>query len=464
MASSHVSGVRKLNALLQQAGEPIFGLDGRRRLFFVNRAWEELTGLAAESVLGRECPPPGADPDGDLAAALSPFYPPAEASRGHAVGGPTLIVHASGERRWRRVEYWPMKDERGRVLGLIGLVLERDAISQAPDSESRRLRAELEEIRERLRERYGCEALIGAGPAHRRLLDQLAAAAATRVPVLIVGEPGTGRRLAARTIHQIGPRSQSPLIVFDCAALPPEVLERELFRGPPGAGAAQEAARLALPDATTLLLFDVEALARDLQMRLVKALDGSFRLIATGATDPEVARREDRLRPDLYYALSTLVVRLSPLRERLDELPILAQHLLERINERAARRLVGFDPAALEVLAAYDWPGNIRELARVIEAAHLVAAEDVIAPGDLPATIRGHLGSAYTPPTLPSTVLPLDQMLTQVERRLIEQALVAARRNKSRAAEILDISRPRLYRRMKELNIPDESGPEDEVE
>ncbi len=116
------------------------------------------------------------------------------------------------------------------------------------------------------------------------------------------------------------------------------------------------------------------------------------------------------------------------------------------------------------MLAAYDWPGNIRELMRVIEAAHALAADDLIRAEDLPAAIRGHLGAAYTPPPMPPAIHPLDQTLTQVERRLIEQALQLARRNKSRAAELLDISRPRLYRRMKELNIPDEPSAEDDNE
>ena len=185
--------------------------------------------------------------------------------------------------------------------------------------------------------------------------------------------------------------------------------------------------------------------------------EGRARILATTSVDPDQSLSRDRLRHDLYYALTTLVIRLAPLRQRLDELSLLAQHMLDRANQRHDdRRRVGFDRDALAALAAYDWPGNLRELDRVIDSARGRADGDLIHVPDLPAAIRGHLGAAYLPPPLPPSRTPLDATLTQVERRLIEHALKQARQNKSRAAELLDISRPRLYRRIKELNIPDE--------
>ena len=198
-------------------------------------------------------------------------------------------------------------------------------------------------------------------------------------------------------------------------------------------------------------------------MRLVEALDPRVRLLATTTIEPEVALRADRLRPELYFALTTLVLRLYPLRERRDELPALAQHLLERANQRGGPQRTGFAPEAISVLMAYDWPGNLPELARVIDHALGRPCGDgrPIAPEDLPATIRGNLGGAFTPPTPPSPVKPLDELLTEVERRLIETALRQSRSNKSRAAEILGISRPRLYRRIKELNLPDDEPAEE---
>ncbi len=209
------------------------------------------------------------------------------------------------------------------------------------------------------------------------------------------------------------------------------------------------------PEGATLLISDILELPRDLQARLVSSLNGRSRLIATTAGDPEAALKAERLRPDLYYALTTMVLRLRPLRERLDELPVLAQHFLERANLRGERQRDGFSPEALQALLAYDWPGNLRELGRVLDDAHSRGDKDLIQFDDIPASIRGQRGGAYLPPTVSAEPEPLKEMLTLVERRLIERALDRAGHNKSKAAKALGINRPLLYRRIKELGIAD---------
>ena len=245
---------------------------------------------------------------------------------------------------------------------------------------------------------------------------------------------------------------------YDCKALPPEVLERELFGGP----GAPTGRGLIAPEGATVLVGDVLDLPRDLQARLACCVDGRPRLIATTSGDPDAAFRSEKIRPDLYYALTTLVIRLRPLRERLDELPIFAQHLLERANLRGDRQRDGFSPEALDALGSHDWPGNLRELARVIDDAHSRGDDDMIQVEDIPASIRGHRGGAYNLPTQPVGPAPLKEMLTLVERRLIERALERAGNNKSKAAKALGINRPLLYRRIKELGIADEpESPDD---
>jgi DNA-binding NtrC family response regulator len=472
MSPPRVPGVRRLHLLLQQVREPVFLLDGRRRLAYVNAAWEALTGFAAADVVGLECAPPGPVREGGLAGLAGSFHPPPEVvPDGQAAGAPALVVHADGERRWVRVEYWPLRHARGHVAAVLGMVRPADAAPLAADSATGRLQSELERLRERLRARHAGEPFLGRGPAHARLLDQIAAASRSGAPALLVGEPGTGRRHAARQIAlQRAPGA--PLLPYDCDALPAEVLERELFGGPIDRESTATPVGLRLPEGSTLLLVDVDAFPRDLQARLVAAIDGRHgrprsqpvQVLATTRHDPDALLRDERFRPEFYYALTTLVLRLPPLRERLDELPLLAQHFLERANVARDRRRAGLDAAALTALAEYDWPGNLRELARVIDAAHAAAAGDVVTASDLPAAIRGHLGAAYTPPPLPPRITPLDETLTQLERRLIEQALAKARQNKSRAAELLDISRPRLYRRIKELGLPDVPEPPDDAD
>ncbi|CAN5688336.1 hypothetical protein BH23PLA1_BH23PLA1_09280 [soil metagenome] len=455
MAPMRVPGLRRPDTLFQQTGEPVFMLGSGSRLLYVNPAWEALTGFQAEAVIGQECPPHGPTRPGDPLGMLGSFAPPAEALAGRPASTTTMILRADGQRLWKRLEFCPHRDDQGALLFLFGLVRSVEEPPQAPEADSQRLRRELMEVRDRLLSAHGTDALIGQGPAHRRLLEQVRTAALGTMPVLIVGPKGTGRRSVARAIHQQGPRGRSPLLPFDCSAMPPELLDRELF----GHSEAQTPPKLAHPEGTTILLGDLLDLPRDVQMRLALALEASAvggRLLAYTAGDIDRARRDDRLRDDLYYALTSLVIPLPPLRERLDDLPLLAQHFLERANRRGDRRRDGFQPEAMEAICAYDWPGNLRELARVIDDSHARGRSASIGPEDLPVAILGNLGSAYLPPPRPPEHYPLDEMLERLERRLIEQALQRARRNKSLAARLLHISRPRLHRRINELRIPDE--------
>jgi PAS domain S-box-containing protein len=475
MAPPRVSAF-KPDQLWQHAREPMFWLDQELRIAWVNRAWEALTGQTSESMLGQKCASHGPLQAGEPADLAASFAPPPEAVAGRPVGSTTLIFPSSGERLWRRVEYWPLDDQNGALIGLLGLVREADAPASAPDSQAHELRVQLMRLRDRLHRSFGLESLIGAGPAHRRLLEQVRLASASTIPVLIVGEPGTGKRTVARTIHHLGANRNQPLVPLDCEALPFDILEGELFdRGQKadfhadGHDPLQTPAQPRLPfaDGTSLLLRNILALPRDLQTRLNGCLDGRVRVIGTATSDPETALEQEQLHPEFYYAMTALLLRLEPLRRRRAELPLLTQHLLEQCNERACARCAGFSPQAALVLESYDWPGNLRELARVIEVAFVQTqaetghGEALIGVDHLPASIRGNLGAGYlAPPRNP--VKPLDELLTEIERRLIETALTKARQNKSRAAELLGISRPRLYRRIKELNLPDDSEPEAE--
>jgi DNA-binding NtrC family response regulator len=451
---------------LQQAREPLFWLDAQLKITWANPAWELLTGYPAQSVLGLTCQAHSPTRAGDPADLASSFYPPPEALAGEPASTSTLIFHATGERIERRIEFWPFRDEHGMLIGLLGQVREENRQKSVTEDAGNSLHAELLEIRRELYKDYGFDGLIGSGPFQRRLLDQVRLAASSTIPVLIVGEPGTGKRHVARVIHQQSPNCQQPLVPFDCEALPAQILEREMFGGDRQQDRSRRGdssdcgvgrPRLALADGATVLIREVLTLPRDLQGRLAAALDARVRLLATTVHDPEIALENEQLQPDLYFALTGLVLRLRPLRERCDELPLLAQHLLERANQRGGQQRPSFSSGALEVLMRYDWPGNLRELARVVDFAHACPGRhgSNIEQDDLPMSIRGNLGAGYAPPSPPSPIEPLDEILTQVERRLIETALRQARRNKSRAADILGISRPRLYRRIKELNLPD---------
>ncbi len=180
-------------------------------------------------MVGLTCQDHASTEAGDPADLAASFRPPPESLAGQPAGTPTLILHASGERTWHRLEFWPFRDENQTLIGLLGQVRPADCQPSVPDTQVNPLHVELLETRRRLQDRYGFDSLIGFGPSHRRLLDQVRLAAASKTPVLIVGEAGTGKQQVARTIHQQGPGRQWPLVPFDCEALPAEILERELF-------------------------------------------------------------------------------------------------------------------------------------------------------------------------------------------------------------------------------------------
>ena len=448
----------RLDPILAQAREPVFVLSPERRILVVNRAWEDLTGHAESECVGLECRPHGPTRAGDLPGLGGSFCPPPEAMAGAPAGGPTMIVRKGGERIQRRVEFWPFHGPDGNLVALLGVVRLPDAPTTMADAESQSLRYTLLDFRARMFARHAHDALIGSGAEHQAILDGIDAAMGTTVPVTILGEPGTGKRFVARLIHQRSPRRQMPLLGYDCRAIPAEVLERELFGGPTPPDSPEGPAALVAPAGSTLVLGDVLALPRDLQGRLAAALRDTprpVRVIATTAGNLDEARATEQIRADLYHALNVLVLRLQSLRDRLDELPLLTQALLERANLRGQATRSGFKSAAIEALIAHDWPGNLRELAQVVDEAHLRARGELIDADDLPAQILGHRGGAYIPTTRPTPLLPLKDRLLAYERQLIEEALGQSRGNKTRAARRLGVNRPFLYRRIRELGIAD---------
>jgi PAS domain S-box-containing protein len=457
MAMSRSISVRRIHAILQQAAEPIFVLDAAHCLAFVNEAWEQLTGFTHEAVAGLPCrgPLPIAEPGpATLAACLSL---PAEALAGNVCSASSLIVCASGERIWRSIEFWPMWGREGRYLGAFAAIRPLSKPKAESDPPSHRLHTQLLELRERFREIRGKALLVGAGAAQERLLVQIENAAKTRNPVTLVGEPGTGKQLVARAIQEQGSNSSAPLLRYDVEAIPADELVITMLKND---SEASEVRTWAAPNGATLIIGDLAALPRDLQsaMRAMLAapgLEGHNRLIFTSLKQPKALWLDDRLQGDFYHAITSLVIELPPLRERLEELPLLAQHFLELQNAKGERIVSGFSATALDVLRAYDWPGNLSELARVIAVAHEQCSSGLISAADIPVSIRGQLAAAHNPPAMPPPVTPLDATLEQAERRLIERALAWSRHNKSRAADLLAISRPRLYRRMKDLEIPD---------
>jgi two-component system, NtrC family, response regulator AtoC len=320
--------------------------------------------------------------------------------------------------------------------------------------------------------------LVGANPAMRQLYDRIEAAARTRGTILIVGESGTGKELIARAIHEASEQSRRPFVALNCAAIPRELIESELFGYKRGAFSGANAEHLGLfrsAEGGTLFLDEITEMApetqskllRVLQERLVRPVGGNreipvdVRVIATTNREPADALQTGQLRSDLYYRLQANVLRVSPLRERLDDVPLLIEHFINVFNERLKRPIpmTGISEDAMSAMQHYQWPGNVRELSNAIEGAFTFGRSSSITLDDLPPQLAGERrpqpaqpsrdgaasAAAATTPGLPS--------FADVERELIRRALENTEGNKVQAAKLLRISRKKLYAKIEKYGL-----------
>jgi transcriptional regulator with PAS, ATPase and Fis domain len=310
--------------------------------------------------------------------------------------------------------------------------------------------------------------LVGANPAMRRLYERIEAAARNRGTILIVGESGTGKELVARAIHECSPASWAPLVALNCAAIPRDLIESELFGYQRGAfsGAVSEhlglfrsanGGSIFLDEITEMSPLTQTKLLRALQERTVRPVGSSvevpidIQLIASTNREPAEAVRSGQLRSDLYYRLQANVIHLPPLRERRDDIPLLVEHFLGLFNEKIKRRapIGAVTEEALAALMRYDWPGNVRELSNAIEGAFTFSPNPVIDAADLPDEILGRgpahgcLAAAGTARAAQANdAIPT---FAEAERDLVRRALESAQGNKVQAAKLLRISRKKLY-------------------
>jgi len=316
--------------------------------------------------------------------------------------------------------------------------------------------------------------LVGSSPAMRRLYDHIEAAAGTRGTILIVGESGTGKELVARAIHECGTAATAPFVALNCAAIPKDLIESELFGYRKGAFSGANADYLGLfraAEGGTLFLDEVTEMAPDTQSKLLRAVQertvrpvGStkempinVRLVASTNRDPEEAVRAGSLRPDLYYRLQAGVLNVPPLRQHSDDIPLLVEHFIWYFNEKLQPRIPvrGIEGDALAAMVEYPWPGNVRELSNAIEGAFTFGRSPMIRRQDLPAGIAG---SRSDRPSLRSDRRPPGPELSigtfaDAERELIARALKATEGNKVRAAALLRISRKKLYAKIEKYGL-----------
>jgi transcriptional regulator with PAS, ATPase and Fis domain len=334
---------------------------------------------------------------------------------------------------------------------------------------------EVRALRRQLQDRGTFGSLVGSSLEMRKIYQVIEQAAPTSASVLVHGESGTGKELVAQTIHQLSPRAAQPYMPLNCAAIPDTLLESELFGHEKGAftGAiARRAGAFELAHRGTLFLDEISEmtpvtqakLLRVLQERSFRPLGGSreqsvdIRVIAATNLDPAEAVRQNRLREDLFYRLNVFAIQLPPLRDRKDDIPLLAQAFIKEFDERHGKHVSGVSDDAMKVLERYHWPGNVRELRNVMERTTIVAKGPFIEPSDLP---------PLSPPAPPVRVAASDSALApgttvdQAEQRLIDITLQHTNGNKTRAAELLGISLKTLHNKLNRMKEDRKDEPED---
>ncbi len=326
--------------------------------------------------------------------------------------------------------------------------------------ERRFLRGEVQTLRMRLGEELTVSELIGSSAAMQRVKDVIGKVAVTDSPVLVEGESGTGKELVAAAIHRLSARSKGPFIPVNCSAIPRDLLESEFFGHVRGAfsGAVSDALGLFRgANDGTIFLDEIAELPPELQVKLLRVLQemqvrpvGStkafpvdVRVIAATNRNLEQAMKSGSFRQDLFYRLNVIRITLSPLRDRREDMPALVNHFIRRFNKRFRRDVRGITPDALAALAAYDFPGNVRELENLIERAYAMGTREHITLADLPSlSARPTLTPAIDTKSVPT--------LAEVEKDLILRALAVHNNDKEEAARALGISRRTIYRRLKE--------------
>jgi len=308
--------------------------------------------------------------------------------------------------------------------------------------------------------------IIGKSPRIMEVFDTLRMVAPTEATVLILGESGTGKELVADAIHANSPRRKGPLVKVNCAALPETLLESELFGHEKGSftgAVARREGRFKLADGGTLFLDEIAEMSLLLQTKLLRVIQtrsfervggtetitSDVRLIVATNRDLEEEVSTGRFREDLFYRLNVVPVTLPPLRERREDIPLLAEHFLSEIAERNAKMIRGFSPQAMDLLVRNRWKGNVRELENVVERAVIMGRGDIIEPGDLPGhlVLDGEVSSSGVIPGRP---------LSDLEREAILTTLEMTGGNRTETAKLLGISRRTLQYKLKEFKIQED--------
>ena len=450
---------RRLEAVLNATGDAMAMLDGAGRLVFANQAYEKLLGLK-EGELKNMGP-------GGLATRVQERFRDPDLSdvegRFLIDNGDVVETTGAGQVPEQRLFYRStaaVRDAEGEEIG--SLVVYRDV---SKEIEAEQMKAEVLRLRSELETTYSFAGVVGSSPGMKHVYALMKQAAEGDITVLVRGESGTGKELVARSFHLNSLRKNGPFVAVDCAAIPETLVESELFgheRGAFTGATTQRMGAFERADRGTILLDEIgdmpyalqAKLLRVLQEREIQRLGGTasiavdIRVVTATNKDLERAVEAGEFRQDLYYRIAAFPIVIPPLRERREDIPLLARHLLDKHAARADKSISGISTAAMRLLLQYDWPGNVRELENAIERAVLLETAAVLQAGSLPPRLAPIIAAAGERSTA-AAVLPL----AEVERQALVHALEVADHNVTQAARALGINRATLHRKLRKYDL-----------
>ncbi len=428
--------------ILNSIADGVFTVDLSWRITFFNRAAEEITGIAAADAVGRPCCEVFRANVCETTCVLKHTMETLKP----VVNKPIAILHADGRELPVSISTALLRDEAGQIIG--GVETFRDL-------------SLVESLRKEIDRRYRFQDIISRSPRMQRIFSILPDVAQSDSTVLIQGESGTGKELLSRAIHDLSTRAKGPFVAVNCGALPDTLLESELFGHVAGAftdAKRNRSGRFAIADGGTILLDEIGDVSLAFQVRLLRVLEescyeplGSSRTIKANvrvlvASNRDLAKlvEEGLFRKDLYYRVNVVKLELPPLASRKEDIPLLTEHFIQKLNRLRNRQILGLSHEALATLMHHDWPGNIRELENAIEYAFILCRNGFIGPEHLPHHLR-------------ITVAPFADAagltFKDIERRILLEALERNQWRRMATARELGIDKNTLRRKIKRLGI-----------
>ena len=456
---------QRLDSMLNLVSSPCFVVDAERRLVFANSGCQELSGWAASDLIGRRCELTSGTAAKEPESVTECFAPPQEALAGERLQVPRYFVHRkTGRSVARLIHFFPLSDDEG-VLLVLGVVTDVPPTRTSGGSSIiTEVHAELAALRHELRQRYGRDSIISCAPQMRRVFDQIDIAMHSRAIVHLTGEAGTGREHVARVIHYGSEFGQRPFVPLNCRELSTDELAGALRRlVETGWGEATGGATLQ-PGA--VFLAEVNHLPRDQQARLAAflaspqgtAFRNRCRLMTSSVDCPQTLLDADRLTDGLFYLITPLQIELPPLRSRLVDLRLLGQSFVEAFNRGSDRQVTGVSEDVWRQFETYNWPGNLAELREVVQQAHGACEGSIISTAHLPFQFRTGMDAQKLGPSPDAALEPLESLLARVEREHVFAALERSRGSRAKAAKLLGISRPALYRKLENYGLADDAS------